>query len=321
MPLVPVFLIVILAVLSGCRKEPVTPAATRPATPQISTIENVAAKDFVAQPVVDPQENMAGPARIITVAPNLTELVWSLGLGDRQVGRTQYCTYPPAAKKVEIIGALLDPNMERIVSLAPDLVLLTSSSTVLQERFARMEVPVKALPDSSLDDIFAAIEQLGHLTGRPKTAAGLVEYLRSDLSRLEHQARVLAGDRRLRVLLVTGSLPSPPRGIWVAGPGGYLDTLLTMASVENTAGEVAHRPWLEVTPEQVAWQRPDVIVEVVGTAQGAGRADAASAWRALPGLSGTRIVTLEDPAMLVPGPRVNVMLAQLIAGLYGSGNG
>jgi iron complex transport system substrate-binding protein len=273
-----------------------------------------AVRDYVRRPRVHPEEVDAGPERIISMAPSLTELAWAMGLGDRLVGRTQYCLYPPAARDVEVIGALLDPNVERILTLEPDLVLVTASSSALQEKFASLGLPVEVLPDSSLEDIFAAIERLGRVAGRPKTAAMLAEGLREDLSSLRQRAVAGVGEGRPRVLLVTGALPEPPRGVWVAGPESYLDTLLEMAGAENALSET--RSWLEVSAEQVLWLGPDVIVEVREPPEVAGRERAVAAWRRLPGLSAVRVVTLPDPAMLVPGPRINVMLAKLIEGLH-----
>lgn len=318
--------VLLLFGLAGCQKQspqagtsPAVPTSQPAATQATQPVANMAAADYVLHPDIDPAEQTAGPKRIISTAPNLTELVWSLGMGGRQVGRTQYCLYPPQVSKVEIVGALLDPNIERILTLHPDLALITTSSTTLRERFEAVRLPVHALPDSSLEDIFKAIEQLGELTDRPRTAAKLVRDLRADLTRLQQAAKAQAGERPLKVVFVTGALPSPARNVWVAGPGGYLDTMLSMVGARNMAGEVASRPWMEITPEQIVWQQPDVIVEVPEAAQMPQRKEAAAAWRALPGLQSVRIVTLDNPAMLVPGPRVNVMLAKLVDGLYGCG--
>jgi len=331
MGLSPLVALCVLAAVTGCDSRS-PQAASGPAQPQIafaeartaasrptSPIGNLSATDFVAEPQVDPAEQTAGPRRIVSMAPNLTEMTFAFGLGDRLVGRTQYCLYPPQAVGVDVVGAHLDPNIERILALQPDLVLVTGIRSVLVEKFEAVKLPVHALPDSSLEDVFRSIEQFGRLTDRPRTAATLVSRMRGEMSRLQRAAARLAGDRTLKALFVTGALPSAARNIWVAGPGGHLDTMLAMAGVRNTAGQVANKAWMEITPEQVVWQQPDVIVEVREPAEMPLRAEAVAAWRRLPGLKDTKIVTLDEPAMLVPGPRINLMLAKLIAGLYGEG--
>ncbi len=249
------------------------------------------------------------------MAPNLTELCWAMGLGDRMVGRTQYCLYPIAARHVEVVGALLDPNIERLLTLQPDLVLITASSGMLKDRFVSLKLPVVSLPDSSLEDIFQSIRQLGNATKRPVTASNLADNLRADLNRLRDQAS--RATRLHKVLVVTGALPNPPRGVWVAGPGSYLDNLLTLTGARNVVE--GDRAWLEIGAEQVLWLRPDVIVEVREPAYARQRDEAIAAWRKLPGLAKVRVVTLTDPAVLVPGPRVNVMLGTLISGLQDGG--
>jgi len=304
------FIVAALALLAGARTGlSATTRAVLPSTTQASRpVDPLAVRDYVAEPQVSPNEKDAGPNRIISMAPNLTELCWAMGLGDRMVGRTQYCLYPPAARRVEVVGALLDPNIERLLTLQPDLVLITTSSGMLKEKFASLKLPVLSLPDSSLEDVFQSIRLLGDATGRPATAATLIENLRDDLDRLRDRARRAA--RPQKALIVTGALPNPPRGLWVAGPGSYLDTLLTLAGATNAVE--GDRAWLEIGPEQVLWLRPDVIVEVREPAFARQKDDAVAAWRKLPGMAKVRVVTLTDPAVLVPGPRVNVMLGKLI---------
>ncbi len=278
-----------------------------------------AVRDYVLRPQVEAAERDAGPLRIISMAPALTEICWALGLGDRMVGRTQYCIYPPAAQRIEAVGALLDPNIERILSLQPDLVVITRGSPALKEKLEGLDLPLRILPTDSLEDIYTSIERLGEMTGRPKTAALLVRNLRADLGRLKQRASQAARVRPQKVLFVTGALPSPPKGVWVAGPGSYLDALLGLAGATSVvAGD---RAWLEIGTEQVLWLRPETIVEVREPAEMQGQAEAAAAWRALPGLSAVRIVTLADIGVVFPGPRVNVMLGKLIDGLYGKDAG
>ena len=284
------------------------------ATQATRTAGQAEARDYVVEPVIDPAERDTGPRRIVSMAPSMTELCWALGLGSRMVGRTQYCVYPPAAKAVEVVGALLDPNVERILTLRPDLVLITGGSSMLKEKFGALQLPVLTLPADSLEDIFTAISQLGEATGRPRTAAALVRDLRANLGRLQGQASHAAAASPCKVMFVTGALPSPARSVWVAGPGSYLDSLITLAGARNVvAGD---RPWLEISTEQVLWLAPEVIVEVREPAQANLREEAVSAWRRLPGLARVRVVSLSDIGMVFPGPRVNVMLEKLIAGLY-----
>jgi len=273
--------------------------------------------DYVAHPVVEPGEASRGPTRIVSLAPSITEVCCALGLADRLVGRTQFCRYPPAVQRVEVIGALLDPNIERIVQLRPEMVLTTASSGLLRQRLERVGLPVRALPDSSLEDVFRAIRLLGGWTGRERTAERLCRALRGQMDALSEAARRLAGESPLRAVVVTGPLPVQPRSVWVAGPGSYVDSLVRLAGLSNAVAKAAAgRPWLELPVERICWLRPQVLVEVREPVQMPLRRQAVEAWRSLPGLAKVRVVTIKDPAFLVAGPRVNLMLATLIRAVY-----
>jgi iron complex transport system substrate-binding protein len=117
-------------------------------------------------------------------------------------------------------------------------------------------------------------------------------------------------------LFVTGALANPPHSEWVAGPGSYLDALLSLAGAKNVVE--GDRAWLEISAEQVLWLRPETIVEVRERGELAQKDEATAAWRRLPGLAEVRVVTLRDIGVVFPGPRVNVMLQKLIDGLYGN---
>jgi hypothetical protein len=201
---------------------PATDAATLPAEP----------RDYVVNPAVDPAERDLGPRRIVSLAPNITEVVCALGLRDRLVGRTPYCHYPPDVETVPAVGAVTDPNYEKIRSLSPDLVLITANSGAVAAGLERLGLRCQAVPHDRLQDVFAAIEQVGQACDRPATARHLAEAIRSDLERLRREAAQRAHTPQ-RVLVVLGELPVPPRGVWAAGPGSFLDELVRLAGHVN----------------------------------------------------------------------------------------
>ena len=121
------------------------------------------------------------------MAPALTELCWALGLGERMVGRTQYCIYPPAAQKIEVVGALLDPNLERILTLQPDLLMITRGSPMLKEKFEGLDLPLRILPTDSLEDILQHHRAARRDHGPAEDGGQLVRNLRADLARLQER--------------------------------------------------------------------------------------------------------------------------------------
>src|SRR5689334_17752694 len=131
--------------------------------------------------------------RVISLAPNLTEIVFAVGAGDRLVGRTSYCNYPPQAKTVTEVGDTLHPSVERIIALKPQVVLVSTASQL--ENFTRQldeqKIAVYVTNPQSLDQVFASIEKLGQLFGTSEVAAKLVADLRERAQTVESATRIL----------------------------------------------------------------------------------------------------------------------------------
>jgi iron complex transport system substrate-binding protein len=270
--------------------------------------------DYVAQPLVDPSERQTGPQRIVSMAPSITELCAALGLADRVVGRTQFCTYPPSVQQAEIVGGYADPNLEKIVALRPDLILITTSSPRLRDKLAALHLSVKELPDSSFEDVFVAIRLLGQYADRPRTADALVRALQADLDRLHAAPAALP----LRVLVVIGPLPTSPAAVYVAGPGSFLDRLVQLAGHYNALAGRVYRPWAEISSETIVAAQPDAILEARGNPAPGIFDTIYQAWSdfaSVPAIANRRICSIPDESVLVPGPRVNISLYYVIDAL------
>ena len=274
-------------------------------------------RDYVAEPAVDPEEAGLGPARIVSVAPSITEALCALGLADRIVGRTPYCLHPPAVQAVPTIGGLADPNLEKIRALAPDLILVTANSTRLQEQLGRLGLHTVPIPHDSFEDVFEAIRRIGALCDRPRTAKRLVEAIEADVARLE---RFVADRpaRRPRTFVVLGRMPVPPQPIFVAGPGSFLDRLLDLAGGRNAAAEVLRVSHGELPLEQVRLLNPEVILEFRDRPTTRQRADVLSCWSEVGDLDALRrgdVRTVGGLEWLSAGPRVAIALHRFISAL------
>lgn len=299
------------ASLSCERDDQVSPrAVARASEPAISPSPlPTPPRDYVAEPMIDASEASSGPDRIISLAPSITELCGALGLADRLVGRTQFCTYPPSVSSVPIVGAYTDTNLEAILAAKPDLVLVTASSPKLEGKLRALDLPVEVLSDSSYEDVFEAIRKLGSVTQRPLTARRLIDNLKTDIARLEQPPAP-----NKRVLLVTGPMPIPATGLHVAGPGSVLDRFLRLAGCENAMAGRLERPWARISVEQVLAANPDIIIETRDPADEAHHDALYRAWSpiaAVNALRNRRIRTLPRWIEL-PGPRINVILYRIV---------
>lgn len=308
-----------LLVLSpGCER------ATTPATSQAAAAARAArwqGRDWVLNPPLAVGEREVPCGRILSAAPNVTEICCALGLRRCLVGRTRYCTYPPDVASVPSIGALNDLNVEALLAINADLVLISGTSRAISDRLDRLALRYESLPDTSLGDLYAAIERVGALTGRPETTAALVACIRADLAAIAAQH---APKRRTRVLLLTAPLPDPPSQVHAAGPGSFYDDLLQLAGFEN-AGARLGRPFAPIALEFVLEVDPDVIIELLADAQSrpAGDADARRAWALvgpLKAVATDRVHVLAGAQHFLLGPRVPATFAALCDLMRGHGD-
>ena len=215
--------------------------------------------DYVAEPQVWPDEVNHGPGRIISLAPSITEVICALGLRDRLVGRTQYCRYIPDVESVPEVGALMDTNFELIRAAGPDLVLTTANSGPVIDRLRELGLRQESVPHDSLEDVYAAIERIGQLCDRPRTAGALVAAIRADIRSLASAAGAVQ-TRPLNVLVVEGELPVPPRAVWVAGSGSFLDAFIRLAGHRNAAATAMSVSHGELPLEKLPALDPDAIL-------------------------------------------------------------
>lgn len=305
-----VVLAALAAALSACRQAPPT---TRPAGhPSRSAPFAELLHDWVRCPPVVESERELPALRIVSAAPNVTEMCCALGLRPLLVGRTRYCRYPPEIRDVPAIGALIDVNVERLLELKPDLILVSGASRALTDRLGALGLRFEAVPDTSFDDLFAAIRQIGELTGRPRTAERLCAGIRADLEAIRTRTGRLPA---ARVLWLIGTLDDPPRPPYVAGPGSFYHDLLRLAGQRNAVGKPAPA-FGTLSLEYISQADPDVIIELDpdGSRRPGGDADACRAWArvgALRAVAHRRVHVLTGPEHYLLGPRVAYTYAEL----------
>ena len=298
------FLGLFVALSAGCNQDAtLRPAVVAHSQPAVTSRPAVA--DRVRNPVVDSAESAAGPTRIVTLAPSATEFCAALGLRERIVGRTQYCVYPPGLEAVLVLGGAHDLSAERLVSLQPELILVTGTTRGQIERLAGLGLTWRVLRDETLDDILESARMLGEWTGRPKTGAALAEQIRADIERVGSQYR--RGPTR-RVLLAPSVLSDPPTPPTVAGPGSFYDELLRRAGHTNAA-PAGGRSFGPLSLEAILTADPEVILELAPdhTARPGGDADAAAAWGRIGPLRAVRegrVRVVVGAQYYLPGPRI-----------------
>ncbi len=256
----------------------------------------------------------AVPQRIVSLAPSNTELLFALGAGEQVVGRDDFSDYPEAAKALPAAGGSMgDYNYETIVSLKPDLVLMTGINTPEQVKALEdLGITVYYLPNPvSLDDLFVNIETVGKLTGRGAEAEKLAADLRARLQAVTDKLANVTEKPAVFYELV-GSEPSKP---WTAGAGTFLSQLIGMAGGVNI-GDQMPEMYGQMSLEALLVANPQVIL-LGDAAYGMTPAQVAAraGWEALDAVKNARVLTFDDNLVSRPGPRLIEgleVLAQLL---------
>ena len=251
------------------------------------------------------QTRAAEPRRIVSLVPALTEMLFALGAGPRVVAVSSYDEFPPEVKSLPRVGALLDPDMERILALRPDLVVIYGSQTDLQSQFARAGIRVFNYRHAGLSGVFNTLKELGAAVGRSGDADRLAREIRERLDAIQARVR---GRPRPRTLLVFERDPASLRGVYVSGCVGFLHDMLEIAGGVNVFADMA-RESVQPSVETMLARAPDVILEVrvKGLLAPADVAEAKRVWGALasvPAVQHGRIQILHGDHLVVPGPRV-----------------
>lgn len=248
----------------------------------------------------------APPKRIVSLVPNVTEMVYAIGAGSRVVGVSSYDTYPPEVRALPKVGALVDPDVERILTLKPDLVIIYGSQDDLAQQLARAGIDTFRYRHGGLPAVTATVRELGAKLG--EAAAADATAARIDAGVDEVRRRV-AGLPRPRTLLVFGRERLALRGIYASGGVGFLHDMLAAAGGDNVFADVKTEA-VQASTEQIISRRPDVIVEVRAVNEAFPTGDRETERRvwnvvgSVPAVRNDRIAFLFDDRIVVPGPRL-----------------
>jgi len=235
------------------------------------------------------------PQRIVSLAPSNTEILFALGLGDKVVGVTDLCNYPPEALNKTKVGGYYGPDIEKIIALQPDLILATDFHRfelipTLEEQFT-----VFALAPQTLDDVLESIQKVGKITGKEEEASGLVNEMQSKIEEIQELTEGLG--ERPRVFYVTWHDP-----IWTVGRNTWIDDLIWIAGGNNTFSQYFESGAM-VEIEWVLFRNPEIII--TGSYPGVYEwAMNETALNVTDARQNDRVYTCDDDLAQRPGPRI-----------------
>ena len=257
----------------------------------------------------------AAPARIVSLAPSNTEILFAVGAGDAVVGVTKYCTFPEAATKIEQIGGFSAKtiSVEAIVALKPDVVFSgDESQQPVIDALEQAGIPVIALKAATFEDVYANIALAGRATGHPAEAEQVVAAMRERVAAVSAKAASIPAAQRRSVFYEVFDEP-----LMTAGPGTFIGQMIELAGAVNVFAD-ASAEYPEISAEEVVARQPEVIVgpqshadkltaEVIAARPG---------WNGLAAVRDNRIVIIDGDSVSRAGPRLAEALETLAASLY-----
>ena len=247
---------------------------------------------------------LQAPQRIVSLVPAVTEMLFAIGAGPQVVAVSSYDREPPEVRTLPRVGALLDPDVERILSIRPDLVITYGSQTDLQQQLERASIALFDYRHAGLADITSTIRRLGarHRARR----AGRADGRKRSSAAWRRSGRRPRPARSLGTLLVFGRERGALRNIYASGGRGFLHDMLEAAGGVNVFADVA-RESVQATTELVLARAPDVILEVRSAdiesdAEAAREARSWSPLASVPAVRNRRVIVLTGQGLTVPGP-------------------
>ena len=248
--------------------------------------------------------------RVISLAPNLTEIVYAVGAGDRLVGNTTFCNYPPEAKNVAKVGDTLQPSIERILALRPQLVLVSTASQLeaFTKQLDEQQIAVYVTDPRDLEGVFRSISGIGDLLNQSGAAAELVKRLRERTETVEH---AVAGRPLISVFFQLSGQP-----LYTAGKQSFVTNLIERAGGRSVTADV-NEAWPRLSDEAALASRPEAIIMLSGDAMGDNaNTNVAAALRNSPAVKHSRLYVIDGDLLTRPGPRLVDGLEQIARALH-----
>jgi iron complex transport system substrate-binding protein len=249
--------------------------------------------------------------RIVSLAPNLTEIVYAVGAGDKLVGDTTYCDFPEAAKSVAKVGDTMRPSVERIIALKPQVVLVSTASQL--EAFTRQldehHIAVYVTNPHNLDEVFKSISNLGSLLN-PSVDDDAARVVGDLQYRTQQVAERLKGAKPVRVFYQVSGEP-----LYTIGQDAYLTDLVKRAGGVSVTADVP-TAFPRFSDEAAVAANPDAIILPTGGAMGDANADVAGSLKRSPAVLHNRVYKINDDHLSRPGPRLVDGLEEMARALH-----
>ena len=246
------------------------------------------------------QQSAPVPQRIVSISPNVTEILYGIGAWPQVVAVSQFCSFPDDVKNKPRVGGWDNTNLEQLTVLKPDLVIgVEAQAPFLRDKLDALGIRSLFLNSQTLADVYTSIKEIGRVSGHEQQAAQLMTRTQNEI---EAVRRSIAGRPQVKVLCVVDRIPGTIRELYTATNGSFLAELIAAAGGESIAPAGEHG-WGQITKEAVVTLNPEVIIDMVQDSKGNFGEDPVAVWRELPEVSAVqkqRIYPVRDMLVIHP---------------------
>jgi iron complex transport system substrate-binding protein len=240
------------------------------------------------------------PQRIISISPNVTEILYGIGAWSQVVAVSQFCSYPDEVSNKPRVSGWDRTNLEQLTALKPDLVIgVEAQAPFLQDKLNELGIRSLFVKSETLTDVYASISEIGRVSGHEQAAAQLSAQTQSEI---EAVRKSVADRQHLKVLCVVDRVPGTIRELYTATQGSYLDELITIAGGQSIAPP-AENGWGKITKEAAVSLNPEVIIDMIQSSKGDFGEDPIAVWQELSmvqAVQNQRIYPMSDPFVIHP---------------------
>lgn len=250
--------------------------------------------------------------RIISLAPSTSEILFSLGLSDEIIATSTFCNFPPESKTKEKIGTFSQPDIEKILSLKPDIIFATGlEQAAVVAHLRQLNLNVLISDPATIEELFTSIEEIGGLTNKKNEAVVLVNQMREKIAEINAKVATISEQKKPKVFVELWSDP-----LMAAGKGSFVDELITLAGGINIAYDTP-RPYSYFSVEQVIARNPDCIILGYMNEGEYSHLKHRLGWDVISAVKNGRIYSDIDPDLFLrPGPRLIIGLEEIYKRLY-----
>ncbi|MCB1025075.1 MAG: cobalamin-binding protein [Acidobacteria bacterium] len=242
--------------------------------------------------------------KAVSLAPNLTEIIFAVGAGDKLVGVTSYCNYPERAKDIPKVGDTLKPNIENILALKPDVVFVSTASQLqsFSETLEKQGISVFVTNPNSLEDIYNSIEKIGEVFGNAKQAEEVVTQLKKRVREIEEKTK---NTRKIRTFVQID------RSLYTIGEESFLTDLIEKAGGSSVTKDVA-TAYPKISKEKALALDPEAII----LSESPDNISPNDAFKNSSAIRNGRVYKINADILSRPAPRIVDALEQIAKSLH-----